>query len=617
MNAILSLANDHLHFDLLADASFVVLDKKTGTTWRSHAVTWQDKDLIANDVVWNRKERYWADYFIARFKAERVAEGTARISMFGPPWTDVWHSFTAKWSLEGRSLVFAAEAIDEALQCLNFPPAIQCASVVLPDGVGRWIREDQPSMTCDFSTQNNGLNMRWAGGLDAGAQAGWLMIFEEGYADAGIYRSNLSVTPCWLKSKGAWGPRRSVRYAFTEGGYVGLAKRFKSWAKDHRIYRTLAEKMEQTPELKHLLGGRIVSLFMSSTHHIENMENFFRPIAAEDRARNEKVEVNFTYREARKAMDLAKAWGMKKGVFNLRGVFAGGYDERHPDIWPPEPALGTVADLRSLVAAGGPEHVVVLHDNYQDIYTRSPSFPDGVIKDPRGRLFWGGHWHGGLCYILCSKEQERYARRNWPHLADLGLRGHFIDTASCVQFYQCYDPAHPMVRGEDGPAKMGLMKFFKDQGLVLGSEEAADYGTYWIDFLENRNTHTVRQSPPIWPLVFHDAAFFARYPSGGTSGGTPAAIRENLLWGYMAYHPAHSPAAWPGAEREFKESLVVDEFHARVGTDEMLSHAYLCEDEMVEQTVFSSGAAVYANYADEPRQVDGVTVPAQGWKIAD
>jgi hypothetical protein len=341
---------------------------------------------------------------------------------------------------------------------------------------------------------------------------------------------------------------------------------------------------------------------------VKNAEDFFRPVTPEMKTNDGKLEVRITHSDAAEIMKTARNWGMQRGLFNLRGTFRGGYDESHPDIWPPEPALGTIEELKGLIAQEGP-YITVLHDNYQDMYPRVESFPRGLVKKADGRYLWGGYWHGGQCFITCSKQQVKYAARNWEKLSELGLSGCFIDTAACVQFYECHDPDHPMDRNEDGPAKLELMKFFKDRGLVLGSEEAADYGMKEIDFLENRHAHRPHVTPPLWPLVFHDCAFTARYSTGGTSGGSPVSQLENYLWGYMCYWPANDRASWPAQEEAFRASLPLDSLHSRIGTDRMVSHRFL-DDGLVEQTEFSSGVSVIANFADETRTVEGIDIPA-------
>ena len=604
MKMVLELENEWVKLSIREDCSAEIVNKKTETQWKMGPVAWQDVSEITDNVVWTRNPRCWADYYIGRFKAVREGDDLI-ISVFGPPWTEPRGSFRARWSLDGDDVKLQISDIDESLPSLNFPPPIESASLVIPDKIGKWVRDEGVSMDCRFITQNNGMNMRWIGGLAEDEQQGWLVIFEENYEHMGCYLNGHLVTPTYFKTKGQWHKSRSVRYCFTENGYVGQAKRFRRHAKELGLFRTLEEKCAENPDLKRMLGGRIVSFFQCSTNRNANAEAFYQTPKGE-----EGLEVKITHADAKQAIALAKEWGMKRGLFNLRGTFAGGYDDRHPDIWPPEPALGTIDELKEILSQEGP-YLAALHDNYQDIYQQSPSFPEGVIQTKDNHLMWGGYWHGGLTYIICSKEQEKYARRNWEQLKTLGLKAHFVDTLSCPRFYECYHPDHPLTMDECRESKVSLMEFFKGQGIVFGSEESADYGLAHFDWLENRHTHVPHESIPLWPLVFHDAAFYARYSTDGTAGGEPVSQLENWLWGYMNYWPVNDLVSWPEQEDAFKASLDLDDFHARIGMDEMMTHRYL-QDGLVEQTEFSSGVRVTANFSDEMRVVDGHEIQAKG-----
>ncbi len=613
--AIFTIENDFLKLEVAADSQTTIYDKQTGKVWATGPVAYQDRDEIVQDVVWTRCERVWADYFIGRFTAEKIDEQRLRINVMPPPWTDTCGSAVIRWELDGPELVLHIEDIDESLPSFNYPPAIESASLVMPSKVGQWLRANKPEMTCYFATQNNGLNMRWVGGLDADEQRGWMMIFENGFTDIGTYRNNLHITPTFLKAKSVWSGAHSVRYCFTDNGYVGLAKRFRRWAQDHGLWRSLQDKMEACPALKKLHGGRIVSMFQCSTKHTNITENNLNPVSSEERVADGDVEVRVSHADAAQIFAQAKAWGMDKGLFVLRGTFQGGYDDHHPDIWPPEQALGTVDELKNLVEQDG-EYLAALHDNYQDIYTQSPTFPEGVIKTRTGDLMTGGPWHGGLCFITCTKKQRALAERNWPYLKTLGVSAHFVDTLSCVRFYECFDEDHPMTRDEDPDLKADLMQFFKDQDVVLGSEEAADFGVPYLDWLENRHTHVPHESIPLWSLVFHDAAFSARYGTAGTSGGKAVRQLENALWGYMSYWPANDLASWPQEEAEFKASLAIDALHKKIGAEDMTHHQYL-DDGLVEQTTFANGVSVIANFADEPRTINGQTIPSEDYIIIE
>jgi uncharacterized protein DUF5696 len=609
MDRLLTLENDHLAVEFGEDCSGAVVDRHTGVRWQIWPVALQEHDPIDTGVVWVRTGRSFCDYYPGRFRARREGD-RFRATLTGLLGREMGQ-FTFRIELDGPWLVFHVDEIDESLPNLTFPPHIVSESLVLPSGVGRWIRE--PLRSAQYCTQATSITMRWFGGLQG--DTGWIGVFEDGYADSGLYLSQLAATPIWLKSLDKWGPTRSVRYRCTTGGYVGQAKAFRSYAMDHGLFRSLEDKIDEVPTVGNLRGGRIVSVFQGYTAHKENYLDSLRPVPQDMDAKDGKVQVECSHADVLQIMKEARELGMQRGVFNVRGWIRGGYDDSYPDIWPPEPAMGTLDELREIMGVADP-CVAVLHDNYQDSYPRTESFPEGVIRNRRGEPMPGGYWHGGQCFIMNPREAIRKVHDNWRHLSSLNPRGAFVDTMACVQFYQDFHPDHRLTRTEDYESKREMMRFYKSKGLLLGSENASDFGMDYIDFLENRHRHIPGESIPLWPLVYHDAAFCARYAQG--TGSTEAARElEDVLWGYAVLWPSGTLANWRSRHEAFRESLQVDQWHARIGIDEMIDHRYLTEDDLVERTEFSSGEAVIANFAHEPRSVDGVTVPAEGYVICD
>lgn len=614
MNAIRTVENKFLSVTLNDDATMQITDRLSGASWHTLERSFQEKANPVEEVVWVRRERVWADVYIGT--SEAVAAGDdARVTMYGPA-RQRKGAFTLKLRLDGPWLEVRIEGIEERLHSLTFPTPIRSESLIIPNEIGAWIRNEGNSMSSSLSYQNCGVNMRWFGGLKADNDHGWMVIMEDGFADSGVYRNGLCAAPIWAKSLGTWAATRSCRFRFTSGDYVGMSTVFRDYAFDKKIARSLAEKMDACPDVRSLLGGRTVSMFQCSTVHQENTRNFYGEPSADEIARDGMVDVKITHSDAAEVIRLAKQWGMNRGIFCLRGTFKGGYDESHPDIWPPEPLLGTVDQLKGLFRHND-ACVTILHDNYQDIYPRVKSFPEGVIQTSNGELMHAGHWHGGLCFIICPTRQRSYAERNWKELGTLGIRGHFIDTAACAQFYECHHPEHAMRRAEDMAAKLSLMGFFKDKKIVLGSENPSDFGMYHLDYIETRHARVPGHTIPLWPLAFHDAAFFARYSTDGTSGGAPASQLENWLWGYQCYYPVNTLADWKTQEARFKQTLALDAWHGRIGADRMVNHRFLTEDYQVEQSEFSSGVSVVANFANEPRTVNGRTIAAGSHVILD
>jgi len=611
--AILTLENACVQVRMHADCSGTITDKSSHTEWVFHPVALQEEGPIMMDRVWTCTTRSFCDYYPGHFTAQKVGDHSLRVQLTH----SLGHakgSFTCHIILDGPWVEFRLEDIDDTLPSLVFPPHIISDSLILPSGVGRWQRE--PSSATTFLTQATSLNMRWIGGLKEDTHHGWMAIYGDGYADSGAYLHGMAIAPTWLQSLNAWTPTRSIRYRCVNDGYVEMAKVFRQFAIEQGFFRSLQDKIAECPALDALRGGRIMSFFLGSTRHVANYLDNLQTPPADVLTHDGEIHVQANYKDVAEVMREAKALGMSRGIFNLRGVIRGGYDDSHPDIWPPEPAYGSEEELRTLMAEGG-NFVSLLHDNYQDAYPRAASFPQGVIHLPNGDLMPGGYWHGGQCYILNPREALHFVKRNWEYYRTLSPRGLFVDTMASVQFYQDYNPAASLSRTQDWQAKVAIMDFYKSQGVILGSENAGDFGMGHLDFLENRHNHQIGESIPLWPLVFHDAAFCARYPSHGTSGGEVGRSLEDALWGYAIMWPGSTAATLLASQEPFKYSLSNDALHARIGTAEMLTHRYVCEDAMVEQTEFSTGVSVLANFAHEPRQVFGREIPAQDYLILE
>ncbi|MBD3241035.1 MAG: hypothetical protein GF331_10660, partial [Chitinivibrionales bacterium] len=268
MSEVLTLENDHLRFALRGNATMRIVSKDSDTVWESMPRCFQEKGEIMEDVVWNRRERVWADVYISRFRAEATDHGVI-ITVFGPA-MELRGRFRLKVTLDDEWVCMHIGDIDEQLGSLVFPTPIRSASLVIPNEIGRWIKSAPNGMESSLSMQNNGLNMRWVGGLADDDDKGWMIVFDEGFADSGVYRNGLAASPVWVKSMGAWSPTRSLRYRFTSGGYVGMAKAYRAFAYDRGLVRSLREKTEACPAVRDLLGGRIVSMFQCSTIHAEN-----------------------------------------------------------------------------------------------------------------------------------------------------------------------------------------------------------------------------------------------------------------------------------------------------------------------------------------------------------
>jgi len=338
-----------------------------------------------------------------------------------------------------------------------------------------------------------------------------------------------------------------------------------------------------------------------------------------------RFQIHLTHRQGAQVLRELPAAGVERAIVVMRGWIRGGYDWSHPDIWPPDERLGSVNELRSLCATSGPI-TVALHDNYQDSYKHNPSWPDGVNRTRQQRPMRGGYWDGGQAYILNAAAGVSYARRNWKMVQQLAPRAMFIDTTTAVQAYQSYAGGKLQRRIDDVANKTQLLRFFKECGVVLGSEEGADFAVPYIDWCENRHVRIPGESIPLWPLVFHDAVVSGRYtgdPIGAEWAGGVGAGKEypawllDMLWGYATLTQLGPFDRRSEAYERMRATRHVDAWFASISTDSLDDHAFLSSDETLERTQFYSGRSIVVNLAPEPQTYNGKTVPGYGYRAYD
>ncbi len=600
------LENDYLSVLIFSDGSTMIFDKVNNVHWNTSPVAIQEESSIDLGHVWARSARSFCEQYPGRF-AVKPRGDRFQFTLLGRQ-NQIVGYFLADIYLEDDWLVFRIVRIDDTIPSLVFPPPVICDSLVIPSGIGLWLRDPPESDRFDreFYPFWSDINMRWFGGIKN--DACWLAILQRGLPDSGALRVNRSISPVWLKSLRKWKPTYSVRYKFTKGNYVTLAKIYRNWAIENNIFKSLDEKIEANPNLAHFIGGRLLSFFQARPPmRKRDAEDLWLTREQAERRLGDRIDITFTHADVLRHIEKAKSLGFKKGPVILRGWINRGYDASHPDIWPPETALGPIDTLKQIMAL--PEPIVAgLHDNYQDMYDTTPNFPKGVNIMANGRLMPAGFWAGGQAYAVNSRNGLKYAKRNWQQISTLSPKLMFIDTTTAMQMYQSYENGNTLTRTQDLRYKSELLSFLKQQGVLVGSEESADFGIPHVDWFECRHRRS-DQYVPLWPLVFHDAAFIGRYTSRFGDRAYPAWL-EDMLWGYM-------PLLFMDAERRnedhFKNTFHIDKWHEKIATSEMLDHKFLTEDRNLEQTTFSSGCSIVCNFSDKPQQADGKTVPPYGY----
>jgi hypothetical protein len=282
---------------------------------------------------------------------------------------------------------------------------------------------------------------------------------------------------------------------------------------------------------------------------------------------------------------------------------------------------------------------------------KSEGWPDCLTLLPDGD--WMKGWEeraDGKVYpggVLCSSCVLGMARRKTP----LDLKTHetharFIDTTTASPLRECYNPLHPLSRSQDRTNKMRLLEYFsRDLNLVTGSETGVDMAVPFVDYFEGMMSLGPyrladagydlfsRKTPqedfkrfqtgpyyriPLFELVYHDCVVSYWY-WGDSSNRLPEFWDARDLFNALYGTPplwAVDPAAWKGNESRFVQSYQAATLIAkRTGTSEMTSHAFLNRDHSAQETVFSDGTRVAANFGPGTyRLKDGSVLKAMAYK---
>ncbi len=571
-----------------ADATLAVLDRRAGRTWRQAAA---GPALLLTDAkaAGGRIEFGW-------LHAESGLEGRAAIALDGDR-PECVVSLAADGPLEAP-LAFPSPFTAE-------PPAYLV--VPMNEGISYPVDDASISPMWLVAYGGHGICMAFWGVTDG--RAGHMAILETpDDAHIRIERAGgrLVVAPGWEPQKGRFGYERRLRYVFFDsGGHVAMCKRYRAYARQAGLLKTLEEKRREVPAVDLLLGA-------------VNVWNWDRNGLA-------------LVKEMQAAGIERILWSNAQSPENLRamnempGVLTSRYDI-YQDVMNPEnfPRLGGI------------------HADWT-----TEAWPKDLMLDPRGQ--WVRGWEveakdGTMipCGTLCDRQAPAYAERRMPEdLKTHPYRCRFIDTTTASPWRECYHPDHPMTRSESRRFKMDLLALVSGKfRLVTGSETGHDASVPYVHYFEGmlslgpyrvpdsgRDMQRIydevpepvakfqlghRYRLPLWELVYHDCVV-AQWYWGDYNNKLPSLWDKRDLFNALYGTPPmfmFNRALWEKNRDRFVRSYRTACPVARAtGYAEMTDHRFLTPDRDVQQTAFSSGVTVTVNFAGVPfRLPDGTEV---------
>ncbi len=150
------------------------------------------------------------------------------------------------------------------------------------------------------------------------------------------------------------------------------------------------------------------------------------------------------YREHLKTLETAVSYGMTDAQFIVHDWQRWGYDNRLPDIWPPNPRLGTPEEMRETLDfcdKNGIQYGV--HDNYIDFYPDAGEFSFDVTtfhENGQPQKAWNNFGIDAQSYRFRPDRIEKYLDRNLGLiLPGLPMSTYFVDVFSSMTPVDFYD----------------------------------------------------------------------------------------------------------------------------------------------------------------------------------
>jgi hypothetical protein len=421
------------------------------------------------------------------------------------------------------------------------------------------------------------------------------------------------IAPQWHSQKGQFGYARKLRYVFfDDGGHVAMCKRYRKYAQEKGLLKTLEEKRKENPNVDLLIGA------VNAWCWDRDALSFVREM--------QSLGIERILWSNRRDPDTIKAMNDMAGVLTSR------YDI-YQDVMDP----AVFPKLRGV---------------HRDWPTEA--WPDDLMLDENGdwRKGWRVRGKDGEMYpcgVLCDKQALKYARpRIREELETHPYRCRFIDTTTASPWRECYHPDHPQTRSESRHWKMELLRLVsKEMDLVTGCETGHEAAVPYVHYFEGMLSLGPYRVPdagrnmikpwdevpepvarfqmgqkyrlPLWELVYHDCVV-AQWYWGDYNNKLPALWDKRDLFNILYGTPPmfmFNREIWEKNKERFAQSYKnVCSVARMVGYSEMTDHRFLTPDRDVQQTVFANGTKVTVNFGDKAYELpDGTEVSPMGFHV--
>jgi hypothetical protein len=530
-----------------------------------------------------------------------------------------------------EDLVFESMANENgaAVKELHWPPAIDGREVdytVISSDNGTLLPRNWPKVYHPIERSANehsviqshlieSWSMSWWGFLKAPSA---MMVIVETPDDAAYTFSHpvggpTSMGPSWRAQLGHFRYPRRLRMVFLpKGGYVELAKRYRSYAIDAGLFVSLKDKIARRPIVANLIGTPFTGLSV-----LRNK----KPGSANYDTRNPESNRRLTtFPQNAERLRRLKAMGFEKLNVSISGWLKEGYDRQTPDALPPSPNAGGWAGMKALFdSCRDAGYTCWLHDQYRDYYLDAPSWnPEFAVQEESaggspsafpgtrfkhdwkdGRIPLMDNWDGGAQGYLNNNLMMGHLVKNYEAMFEHGVRpqGSYQDVFGYIPPDEDFNPDHPSTRTDSMEARASVFRWVANHLGIVGTEAGSDWVVPYVDYTTSRfnrgaNTgtdpdHQDAIPVPLYELVYHDAVVTAASPNN---------LRSFL-------HGNAAQLGYGRTDANLDQAKRLAALHKKVGLLEMTNHEFLNGQRTKERTTFADGTTVTVDWSTNTVEV--------------
>ena len=445
---------------------------------------------------------------------------------------------------------------------------------------------------------------------------GYLAIYDTPYDAVFDYEDN-EVQPIFIPSLGLMGEPRRMRYSFcpADCDYNMMAKRYRYYMEEHGQAVTLRAKIAQNPKAEYLIGCPIVTTAIAI--HISPDSDYY------SKDHPEQNDHHTSFAERAKQLRELKKRGVRYAYLHLDGWGRHGYDNLHPDPFPPHEESGGWAGMRLLQQTCTElEYMFGIHDQYRDYYYDAPTFSlDNAVQNLDGGHPFCSIWFGGKHSLLCAALAPDYVRRNYNTFENNGVRldGSYLDVFSVTLLDECFNPRHRMTREQCARKRREALDVLTARGIIPSSEEVlgcvvdsqvlCHHIPFYTDKLDNPKAKNVGTPIPLWSLIGHDCLITPWYGLSSHGGWGIAGDERGFLWALLCGDTIYIDVN--ETEENIRFAQIALQLHDRVALIKLDRHEILDGNPRRRRTVFEDGTVVEADFDTEHftiRYPDGTTV---------